>query len=164
MKPDTRQRHGYQRLGLWGVLLAVMASLVGVSGVWAQGHQFRAAVLTPGPVAASAVDGFREGLARLGYTEGENIAYMIEDAQGELASLANRAAKIAEAKPDVMFTIGTTPTAVAKQATTTVPIVFTLVADPLRSGFIASYASSQNNLTGITNSAGPLSGKRLEIL
>jgi len=63
-----------------------------------------------------------------------------------------------------MFTIGTTPTAIAKQATTTLPIVFTLVADPLRSGFIASYASSQNNLTGITNSAGPLSGKRLEIL
>jgi putative tryptophan/tyrosine transport system substrate-binding protein len=160
MKPNTRQRHGYRRLGLWVVLLAVSAPLVGVAGVWAQGHQFRAAVLTPGPIAASAMDGFREGLAQLDYTEGKTIAYMIEDAQGELASLANRAAKIAEAKPDVMFTVGTTPTAVAKQATTTVPIVFTLVADPLRSGFIASYASPQNNLTGITNSAGPLSGKR----
>jgi putative ABC transport system substrate-binding protein len=55
-------------------------------------------------------------------------------------------------------------TAAAKQATTTLPIVFAFVADPLRSGFIASYASSQNNLTGITNYAGPLSGKRLEIL
>src|SRR5262245_38977463 len=55
-------------------------------------------------------------------------------------------------------------TAAAKQATTILPIVFAFVADPLRSGFIASYASSQNNLTGITNYACPLSGKRLEIL
>jgi putative tryptophan/tyrosine transport system substrate-binding protein len=99
-----------------------------------------------------------------GYREGENLALMIEDAQGEVAGLASRAAKIVEAKPDVIFTVSTEPTAAAKQATTTLPIVFAFVADPLRSGFIASYASSQNNLTGITNSAGPLSGKRLEVL
>ena len=61
------------------------------------------------------------------------------------------------------FHRGTAPTAAAKQATTTIPIVFAFVADPLRSGLIASYASSQNNLTGISNYAGPLSGKRLEI-
>jgi putative ABC transport system substrate-binding protein len=164
MKSNTRQRHGYRRLGLWVVVLAASVPYVSAPGIGAQGRQFQVAILTAGPIAAPAVDGFREGLAQLGYTEGKNIAYMVEDAQGELASLANRAAKIAEAKPDVMFTIGTTPTAVAEQATTTLPIVFTLVADPLRSGFIASYASSQNNLTGITNHAGPLSGKRLEIL
>jgi putative ABC transport system substrate-binding protein len=50
------------------------------------------------------------------------------------------------------------------QATTTLPIVFTFVTDPLQSGLIASYISSQNNLTGIATYAGPLSGKRLEIL
>src|SRR5205807_513985 len=79
-------------------------------------------------------------------------------------SLASRAAKIVEAKPDIIFTVSTAPTAAAKQTTTTVPIVFAFVADPLRSGFVASYASSQNNLTGITSYAGPLTGKRLEIL
>jgi putative ABC transport system substrate-binding protein len=63
-----------------------------------------------------------------------------------------------------MFTVTTAPTIAAKQVTTTIPIVFAVVGDPLGSGLIASYASSQNNLTGITNSAGPLSGKRLEIL
>ena len=89
---------------------------------------------------------------------------MVEDAQGEVASLADRAAHLVEAKPDVMFTITIAPTIAAKQATTTIPIVFASVADRLRSGLIASYASSQNNLTGITNYAGPLSGKRLEIL
>src|SRR5262245_47518815 len=127
MKSNTRQQHGYRQLVLWVVLLAASAPYVGAPGVGAQGRQFQVAILTPGPIAAPAVAGFREGLAQLGNTEGKNIAYMVEDAQGELASLANRAAKIAQAKPDVMFTIGTTPTAVAKQATTTLPIVFTLV-------------------------------------
>jgi putative ABC transport system substrate-binding protein len=72
--------------------------------------------------------------------------------------------KIIETRPDIIFTISTAATAVAKKATTALPIVFTCVADPLRSGLIASYASSQNNLTGIASYAGPLSGKRLEIL
>ena len=67
---------------------------------------------------------------------------MVEE--GEVASLPGRATKIVEA--------------------TALPVVFTCVADPLRSGLIASYASSQNNLTGIASYAGPLSGKRLEIL
>ena len=121
-------------------------------------------VLTPGGAFSPALEGFREGVAQLGYQEGKNIAFTVENAQGEVASLASRAAKIVEAKPDVMFTITTAPTIAAKQATTTVPIVFAFVADPLRAGLIASYASSQNNLTGITSYVGPLSAKRLEVL
>ena len=122
------------------------------------------AVLTPGGPFSAALKGLREGLAQLGYHEGKDIAFMIEDAQGQVASLAEQAAKLVEAKPDVVFTLGAAPTATAKQATTTLPIVFAFVADPLRLGLTASYASSQNNLTGITSHAGPLSGKRLEIL
>jgi putative tryptophan/tyrosine transport system substrate-binding protein len=164
MVVKSRQRDRRLKSWLGAVLLAVWALLGGGVLVEAQAPRHRIAVLTAGLIAGPAVEGLREGLAQLGYTEGKNIAYMVEDAQGEVASLANRAAKLVEAKPDVIFSVGTTPTAVAKQATTTLPIVFTLVADPLRSGFIASYASSQNNLTGITNSAGALTGKRLEIL
>jgi len=111
-----------------------------------------------------ALEGLREGLTQLGYHEGNNLAFMVEDVQGKVASLASDAAKIVEAKPDLIFTIGTAATAAAKQATTTLPILFTFVADPLRSGLITSYASSQNNVTGISTYAGPLSGKRLEIL
>jgi putative tryptophan/tyrosine transport system substrate-binding protein len=120
--------------------------------------------LTPGGAFSPALEGFREGVAQFGYQEGKNLTIMVEDAQGEVASLVSRAAKIVEATADVIFTVSTEPTAAAKHATTTLPIVFAFVADPLRSGFIASYASSQNNLTGITNYTGPLSGKRLEIL
>jgi len=122
------------------------------------------AVLLPRLTFNLALEGLREGLAQLGYQEGKNLTIMVEDAQGDVASMANRAVSLVETKPDVLFTVTTASTIAAKQATTTIPIVFAAVGDPLRSGIIASYASSQNNVTGITNSAGPLSGKRLEIL
>jgi putative ABC transport system substrate-binding protein len=118
----------------------------------------------PGGAFSPALEGFRAGLAQLGYQEGNDLALVVEDAHGDVASLASRAAKLVAAQPDILFTVSTAPTAAAKQATTTVPIVFAFVADPLRSGFVASYASSQNNVTGITSYAGPLAGKRLEIL
>jgi putative ABC transport system substrate-binding protein len=132
--------------------------------VEAQSPLYRVAVLTPGGAFSPALEGFREGITQLGYQEGKNLTLIVEDAQGEVASLTSRATKTVEAKPDVIFTISTAPTAAAKQATTTIPIVFAFVADPLRSGLIASYASSQNNVTGITSYAGPLAAKRLEIL
>jgi putative tryptophan/tyrosine transport system substrate-binding protein len=164
MKSKTEQRYGHRQLGLWVMLLGASVILIGLPGIGAQGRQFRVAVLTPGGAFSPALEGFREGVAQFGYQEGKNLTIMVEDAQGEVASLADRAARLVEAKPDVMFTITTAPTIAAKQATTTIPIVFASVADPLRSGLIASYASSENNLTGISNYAGPLSGKRLEIL
>lgn len=165
MKPHTRQRHGYRHLGLGIALLAAsVLLLIGVPSIAAQGRQFRIGVLIPGPTFEMALEGLREGLAQLGYHEGKDVAFMLESAQGEVASLAGQATKIVEAKPDVLFTLASSPTAEAKEATTTLPIVFAFVGDPLRLGLGASYASSQNNLTGITSHAGPLSGKRLEIL
>ncbi len=153
-------------LRLWSgvVVLAVSALCVGVALAGAPAQPYRIAVLTPGRGFNLALEGFREGLAQLGYHEGKDIALIVEDVQGEVASLAGRAASLVEAKPDVIFTVGTAAAIAAKQATTMLPIVFTFVADPLRSGLIASYASSQNNVTGVSTYAGQLSGKRLEIL
>ena len=157
-------RHTCLQLCYRAVVLAVATLCIGGSFVGAQPRHSRVAVLSPRLSFHLALEGLREGLAQLGYHEGKNLTFMVEDAQGDIASLANRAARLVEAKPDVLFTITTASTLAAQQATTTIPIVFAVVADPLRSGIIASYASSQNNVTGITNSAGPLSGKRLEIL
>jgi putative tryptophan/tyrosine transport system substrate-binding protein len=153
-------------LKLWFVVvaLAVWALHVGVSLAGTPARHYRVAVLTPGLAFSPALEGLREGFAQFGYYEGKDITFMIEDVQGEVTSLAGRAASIVEAKPDVIVTIGTAATATVKQATTTIPIVFAFVGDPLRSGLVASYASSQNNLTGISDYSGPLSGKRLEIL
>ena len=159
-----RPCHGYGRRWGGALLLAVWTLVGGSLPGEAQPPRYRVAVLLPGGVFSAALEGFREGLAQLGYPEGPDLTLMVEDAHGEVASLADRADRLAAAKPDVIYTVSTAPTAAAMHATTTIPVVFAFVADPLRSGLIASYASSQNNLTGITSYAGPLTGKRLEIL
>jgi len=154
----------FLRLWFAAVVLAVSTLYVNVSLAGTPGRHYRVAVLTLGGPYYLALEGLREGLAQLGYHEGQDISFMVEDVQGEVDTLGDRAARIVEAKPDLIFTIGTPATTAVKQATTTLPIVFTFVADPLRSGIITSYASSQNNVTGISSYAGPLSGKRLEVL
>jgi putative ABC transport system substrate-binding protein len=124
----------------------------------------RVAVLTPGLSFADVVSGFREGLGQLGYREGANLSLVVEDTKGGGSDLRTQAETLVAAKPDVIVTVGTSHTMAAKNATSTIPVVFTWVGDPVRSGLVASYASSGNNLTGVSVYSGPLSGKRLEIL
>ena len=136
-------------LSAWcgAVILAVVTLWVSVSLADAPARHYRVAVLTPGLAFSPALEGLREGLVQLGYHEGKDIAFMIEDAQGEVASLASRAARLVEAKPDVIFTVSTAPTAVAKQATTALPIVFAFVADPLTTWKVSGgpYAGSNSS-------------------
>ena len=155
---------GCRTLGLAAALIGVWVVLSSAATVAPQAKHYRVGVLISRSPFNLALDGLREGLAQLGYREGENLAFVVEDAHGNVSDLASHAAKLVAAKPDMIFSISTASTAEVKQATATLPIVFTVVADPLRAGLIASYASSQNNLTGVTNSAAPLSGKRLDIL
>ena len=65
---------------------------------------------------------------------------------------------------DVLVTIGANAAPYAKEATTTIPVVFAIVPDPLGSKLIKSLARPEANVTGLSNSASDLIGKRLEIL
>ena len=121
------------------------------------------AVLTPGLSFGEVLAGFRDGLRQLGY-EHPNVTLLIEDTKGTGADVKAQAQALVAAKPDVVVTVGTSHTVAAKTATSTIPIVFTWVGDPVRSGLVTNYASSGNNLTGVSVYSGPLSGKRLEIL
>src|SRR2546426_4348100 len=124
----------------------------------------RVAVLTPGLSFGEVLAGFREGLGQLGYRESTNLILLIEDTKGSGSEVQAQAQALVSAKPDVLVTVGTSHTVAAKAATSTIPIVFTWVGDPVKSGLVPSYASSGNNLTGVSVYSGPLSGKRLEIL
>jgi len=146
------------------VALTVIACCGGLARVEARSHPYRVAVLTLGWTDHRALERFRERLTQLGYREGQEVAYTIEDVHGDTTHLADRAARLVATAPDLILTIGTAPAVAMKQATTTLPILFTFVADPLQAGLIESYASSKNNVTGIATSAGLLSGKRLELL
>src|SRR6266576_876942 len=132
---------------------------------WAQSTAVRRiGVLTPGGDFAPVLEGLRQGLAQLGYVEGKQIILIVEDTKMETLDPVNAATRLVAAKPDLLVTVATSHTAAAKQATASLPIVFTVLADPVQAGFVASFASSKKNLTGVTNRVGILSGKRVELL
>jgi len=107
------------------------------------------------------VEAFRQGLREHGYVEGENIIVEYRWAEGNEERLR---AVVAELKVDLIVTSAPAATRAAKEATTTIPIVMVLVADPVAFGFAASLARPGGNITGFAYLLPELSGKRLEIL
>ena len=108
---------------------------------------------------------FLQGLRDLGYVEGRNVMIEYRDAEGKLERLPALGAELVALKVDVIVTGGGTPTALAaKQATRTLPIVFTSATDPITDGLVASLARPGGNLTGLSNLAPELVGKCLEQL
>ena len=123
----------------------------------------RIGVLSPGsPGPSPLLNAFRQGLHELGYVEGQNIAieYRFDEAKPE--RLGDLAAELVRLKVDVILTINTPASQAAKNASKTIPIVFTYVAYP--APLVASLARPGGNITGLTTLAEELSGKRLELL
>src|SRR5262249_61580170 len=109
------------------------------------------------------VAAFREGLQKLGWTEGRNIR--IESRWGALddAEVRQRSAKeLVALQPDLILTQSTPPTASMLQQTRTIPVVFVIVADPVGSGFVESLAHPGGNATGFTVMEPTISGKWVE--
>jgi putative ABC transport system substrate-binding protein len=95
-------------------------------------------------------DAFRQGLRELGYEEGRNLVIYYRWHEGKFDRLPALAAELVSLKPDVIFVSGTQPTAAVKAATTTIPIVFASVADPVGLGFVTSLARPGGNVTGFS--------------
>ncbi len=111
------------------------------------------------------VSAFRQGLAGLGYVEGRNILIEYRWAEGKPEQFPVLAAELVALKVDVILTAGGTLAALAaKQATTTLPIVFGVVGDPIAEGLVASLARPDGNVTGLSNVTNDLIGKWLELL
>jgi len=112
---------------------------------------------------APRLEAFRQGLRELGYREGENLFIEFRHESGGFGRLPELAADLVEQKPDVLVTVTTNAAQAAKQATTTIPIVFMGVTDPVTTGLVDSLAQPGGNITGITNMAAILTSKRLEL-
>ncbi len=110
------------------------------------------------------VEAFRQGLRELGYVEGKNIVIEYRYADEKLDRLPELAAELVRLKVEVIVSGGGTVTRVAKEATSTIPIVMAFDNDPVRSGFVASLARPGGNITGLSSLSSELSGKRLELL
>jgi ABC-type uncharacterized transport system substrate-binding protein len=110
------------------------------------------------------IDAFRQGLRELGWIEGQNIAVEYRWAAGRQDQLPALVAELVRLRVDVIVTSSTPAAQAAKQATTTIPIVATFVADPVGSGLVASLARPGGNVTGLSTLAAELVAKRLELL
>src|SRR4249920_2634522 len=124
---------------------------------------FRIGVLTSSTV-ASQLEALRRGLLDLGYVEGKNLEIEHRSAEGNFDRLPALAAELVQLKPDVIVTSSNPAIIALKQATQTIPIVMTVVGDPVGAGFVSSLAHPGGNITGLSNIAEQLSGKRLELL
>lgn len=109
-------------------------------------------------------EAFRQGLRELGYVEGQTIAIEWRFAEGKRDRISPNAAELVRLNVDVIVTTGPSDTRAAKQATATIPIVMAQDSDPVGSGFVASLARPGGNITGLSNLASEISGKRLELL
>ncbi len=110
------------------------------------------------------VEGLREGLAALGLVEGRDVEFDHRYTEGNPGALPAAAAALAASRVDLIFAQAETATLAAAKATSTIPIVFANVADPVASGIVRDLAHPGGNVTGVSNLATELVPKRLEIL
>ena len=110
------------------------------------------------------VEAFRQRLRELGYVEGKNIIIEYRYAEGKPERLPDLAAELVRLKVDVIVTTGVQPVLAAKKASATIPIVFAASSDPVGAGLVSSLARPGGNITGLSQMAPDLDGKRLELL
>jgi len=122
-------------------------------------------ILTSGnQLTSPVIEKFRREMRDLGYVEGRDITIEFRTSALDPGRLTGFATELAQAAVDVLVTDSAASVFAAKQATTVIPIVAVLGADPLAAGLIASYARPGGNITGFTLLAPELGTKRLEIL
>jgi len=153
----------------------VFITLLGGAAAWPlaaraqQGERMRrVAFLHPytenDPEVLARVVAFRQGLEALGWTENRNIRIEHRYSGGDLGQIQAYATELARSAPDLIVGSGTPITAALKQAADAIPIVFSVVNDPVGQGFVASLARPGGNITGFTFIDYPMIGKWLETL
>jgi ABC-type uncharacterized transport system substrate-binding protein len=156
------------RLSAVGLMLALALGFL-VASLVAKTQQRAMPVIgylhfaSPGPFAYQSA-AFRQGLSDIGYVEGQNVAIEYRWAEGRLDRLPALAADLVGYRVDVIAALGPPAARAAKNATSTIPIVFAIGTDPVAEGLIASLARPGGNLTGISLTASDLTPKRFELL
>jgi putative ABC transport system substrate-binding protein len=125
------------------------------------GRVRRVAAVPLGPAHAKA---FREGLDKLGWTEGQNIHTEYRYVSGSTDRIDDEVAKLVALSPEVILSGGTETTTALQQITRTIPIVFVHVADPISAGLVQSLVQPGGNLTGFTAQESSIGAKWLEVL
>jgi putative tryptophan/tyrosine transport system substrate-binding protein len=116
------------------------------------------------PEGQARISAFLQGLRELGWSVDDNVRIDIRWTSGNDADIHKFAVELVALAPDVILSSGTPPVTALQQATRTVPIVFTVVADPVGGGVVDSLARPGGNATGFISQEYGLSAKQLELL
>ena len=109
-------------------------------------------------------DALRQGLRERGWDEGQNTAFVTRFAEGKLERLPDLAAELVALKVDMCITAGSEATRAAKDATSSIPIVFIRPSYPVEEGLVASFSRPGGNITGITLAQSDHVSKHLQLL
>lgn len=127
----------------------------------------RLGVLSQAPIIAHPThpyQAFQQGLRQLGWVEGQSLAIESRFSEGKADLLSHLATELVALSVDLIVAIATPPALAAVGATSTIPIVFIQVADPIGTGIVQSLARPGTNVTGMSNMLPELSAKRLQLL
>ncbi|MBN1138678.1 MAG: ABC transporter substrate-binding protein [Anaerolineae bacterium] len=150
----------------WAIVAAMVVFsllLTGCGGA-AQPKTYTIGVINLAPTLEETLAGFKQGMADLGYIEGENVSYIYTGPAGSIDELDDIAQDLVRANVDLIFSISTPATQAAQKATAgnEIPVVFGILTDPVGAGVVASLAQPGGNITGVT--FGPQEARRLEWL
>jgi len=148
------------------VTAAALAVAPGAGIAQQRGKPWRIGFLQGGPRPANGLPpaALRESLAKLGYVEGNTLAFEARWAQAKFETLPALAAEIVQSRVDVVVVTGWPATQAMKRATSSIPIVVSGVGDAVESGLVASLSRPGGNLTGMSDVEAELSSKRLQLL
>ena len=156
-----------------GILLCIMLAILIFIGAYfyitshtSQPKTVAIGVVNPTLTLDPVLDGFKAGMAKLGYIEGNNITYIYQGPTGSIKSLGPAIQKLIEAKVDLIFSASTPATIQARQAAEGIgiPVVFGPVNDPVKSGIVGSLRNPGGMVTGIMASSAVFVPKGLEWL
>jgi putative tryptophan/tyrosine transport system substrate-binding protein len=170
MTADCRGLHLSRRQFVQGASVAGLGLLAGC-GRWPgqappPAKVYRIGYFSSQSLAAAGprIEAFEQGLRELGWIEGQNFTLERRLADGQAERLPDLAAELVQLQPDVVVTTGDPAARAIAKATSTIPIVFASHADPVGTKLVANFAHPGGNVTGVSEMAPELAGKRLELL
>ena len=128
------------------------------------GKVYRIGFLRAGPPLVTYIEGFRQGLRERGYVDGQNVVIEFRATDGSFDQLPRLAEELVRLKVDVILASAAPAALAARRVTTSVPIVFVGVVDPVELGLVPSLGRPGGNITGLSTTSAELAGKRLDLL
>ena len=147
-----------------GALTGALLAAPRAAGAQQAGKVDRIGVLRPGQPPKAWVEAFQQGLRDRGYVDGRNVLVEFRFTDGSNDPLPGLAEELVRSRADVILALGAPAALAAKKVTSSVPIVFVGVVEPVALGIVPSLARPGGNITGLTTTAADLGSKRLDLL